>query len=388
MKQVLNLLFILIITGCQSEFPQDFESINKRLKNEYSSKTAGIGLSVVSDNSTIWSGAYGMANIALNKPMTTDHIINIASVSKLFVATAIMQLSERSLLSIDDNINRHLPFDISYPKNENLPITIRQLLTHKSSILDGQYYDESYTTDPHYKPLSEWLKNYLHIEGDAYSSNNFIDKDPGQQWTYSNIGFGVLALIVENVSGIKFDEYCQQYIFSPLEMKSTTWKEPLVKDRSATLYAFFSEEPHDDELSKIYKLLESKSIDLRKYLPIKSYRFPNYPDGLLYSTVNDLSRYAQCILNGGKFKNHKILDPNSIDSMFELQGKDEKKQGLCWRYTGFENIWGHGGDDPGVQSGLYIDRVKNRAMIMMKNSNLGSRTQVVKGMYKASLSLE
>ena len=71
--------------------------------------------------------------------------------------------------------------------------------------------------------------------------------------------------------------------------------------------------------------------------------------------------------------------------MFEIQGDPEDKQGLCWQYTGFGNIWGHGGDDPGVKTGLFLDRKNDRAMIMIKNSNLGNRIKIMKGLYQASM---
>jgi len=293
-----------------------------------------------------------------------------------------MQLSERELLSIDDNINIHLPFEIHYPNKEKQPITILHLLTHRSSIIDGKYYDDAYTTDLLYAPLSIWLENYLHKNGDAYATANFSEHGPGENSSYSNIGFGLLALIVENVSGIPFESYCQQQIFSPLEMTHTAWKYPKTKHDNATPYAFFSKKSQADQISK---LLETNSIRINTYLPITPYQFPNYPDGLLFSSVQDLSKFAQCILRNGNFNNQQILSAKSIDRMFEIQGDTEDKQGLCWQYTGFGNIWGHGGDDPGVKTGLFLDRKNDRAMIMIKNSNLGNRVKIMKDLYQASM---
>jgi len=383
MKNVVILFLLIVLFSCKKS-PQGFSSIEDKLKNEYSAETAGIALSVVSNDSTIWSMSFGMANIAEQKPMTTSHILNIASVSKVFVATAIMQLSEKELLSIHDDINMHLPFLVNYKDDKNSPITIQHLLTHRSSIIDGSYYENSYATESNRVNLSDWLENYLSESGTAYSISNFSESKPGDKWNYSNIGFGLLALIVENVSKTPFEVYCEQHIFEPLEMHNTAWKQTKDSSFITTSYAYFDEKPIAKHKEQIAKLLES-AITVNTYLPITPYHFPNYPDGLLYSSVSDLSKFAQCILNDGHYKNHQLLDSETINRMFEIQGTVEDKQGICWRFTGFGNIWGHGGDDPGVQTGLYLDRKKNRAMIMIKNSNLGSRTQVMKDLYLASI---
>lgn len=384
MKNLIILFLFAILVACQSKSPQGFSSIEAQLENKYSYETAGIALSVINNTSTIWSKSFGMANIAKNESMTTSHVLNIASVSKVFVATAIMQLSDRELISINDDINMYLPFKINYEDYGNKPITIHHLLTHRSSIIDGKYYDDSYTTESDYKNLSDWLENYLSESGTAFSTSNFSGFKPGEKWSYSNIGFGLLALIVENVSKISFEEYCKQYIFAPLEMHNTAWKQVNDKNLITTSYSYFNEEPADEHKEQISKLLK-KTIKLNTFLPITSYHFPNYPDGLLFSSVKDLSKFAQCILSNGNYKNYQLLNVETINQMFEIQGVATDKQGLCWRYTGFGNIWGHGGDDPGVQTGLYLDRKKNIAIILIKNSNFGSRTQVIKDLYKASI---
>lgn len=384
MKNLIALILVIIFTGCQSEPSKDFPTIMSNLNNEYSAQTAGVALAVLNDTLTIWSGAFGMANIAEQKSMTTNSIINIASVSKVFVATAVMQLAEKGLLEIDDDINKHLPFEINYKGKKKSPITIRHLLTHRSSIIDGKYYDDSYRTDSNYLPLSTWIENYLSEAGKEYSSNNFSEFNPGENWSYSNIGFGLLAILVENVSEIPFELYCEQHIFAPLNMQQTSWKQTKDNNTLAKSYAYFEDQPNAENDDQISNLING-SIELKKFIPIKPYHFPNYPDGLLFTSVEDLSKFAQCILNKGNYKKYQLLNSETINQMFLIQGDANDKQGLCWRFTGFKNIWGHGGDDPGVQTGLYFDRKCNRAMIVIKNSNLGSRTQLVKDLYLASI---
>ena len=384
MKKLIAFFLIITMIACNNKSTNEFSGIEEQLEKEYSSKTSGISLSVVSDSLTIWSESFGMADIKNNKKMSSEHILNIASVSKLFVATAIMQLSEQGLISINDDINIHLPFKVSYAKLKNSPIRIHHLLTHRSTIIDSKYYENSYTTEPDHKDLSDWIENYLSESGTAFSSNNFSEFNPGENWNYSNLGFGLLALIVENISNTPFEVYCEKNIFTPLKMSKTAWKESKDTSLITMPYAYFDEAPKGTQKQQISKFLKH-SIKLNSYLPITPYHFPNYPDGLLFSSVEDLSKFAQCILNDGFYQNYQLLKIETINQMFEIQGASADKQGLCWRYTGFGNIWGHGGDDPGVQTGLYLDRKNKRAMVLIKNSNLGSRTKVIKEIYKASL---
>ena len=385
MRNLIRNILLLSALGysCTQSSNTTFESITDQLRAKYEGKTAGVAMAVVNESKEIWSNSFGMANIANFESMTVDHVINIASVSKLFVATAVMQLVEEGVLNLQTDINEYLPFAVVNPKYPTQFITVEQLLTHRSSIQDSPYYEDSYTADTTILRLEDWLRSYFTPRMIYYSEENFSANAPGTIKQYSNLGYGLLGLIVEQVSSQSFDEYCEVHIFQPLKMESTKWLRPQPFGLAATAYLYMEELPGDEMLLKL-NTISTEPIVAKEYIPLRRYRFPNYPDGLLYSSVNDLKKFVQMVLNGGAADENRILKEEPLKQMLSLNGVESDKQGLGWSYSGMGAIWGHGGDDPGVQTGLYLDIESKLGMIMIKNSNVGSRTDLLKQLYKAA----
>ncbi len=124
-----------------------------------------------------------------------------------------MQLWENGQLSLEEDINIYLPEPIRNPHFPDIPITIQQLLTHTSSINDGSAYGESYSCGDPKISLTDWITNYLRKEGTFYNEmENFLLKEPGEQHQYSNVGYGLLGYIVEEITDKPFNSYCQQHI--------------------------------------------------------------------------------------------------------------------------------------------------------------------------------
>ena len=185
----------------------------------------GLSACIIKDDQIIWKGAYGYANILQNKLVTDSTLFHIASVSKPFTGTAIMQLWENGLFELDDDINKYLPFEVRNPDFPNDPITFRMLLTHTSSISDNMDV---------FRPLNVWdmdspvalgsfLENYLVPGGDYYLAKNWYGQPPGVKWDYANVGAALIGYLVETVSEISFEQYCQDSIFVPLGMNETSW---------------------------------------------------------------------------------------------------------------------------------------------------------------------
>ena len=107
-------------------------------------KIPGFAACIVKDGTLTWSKSYGQADIRNNVPMSIDGIMNIGSISKTFAAAATMQLWEKGLIDLDTDINKYLDFEIRNPSYPHKPITIFQILTHTSSIVDGKAYHDSY----------------------------------------------------------------------------------------------------------------------------------------------------------------------------------------------------------------------------------------------------
>ena len=210
---------------------EPLETDPKRLADQLmarydNSDTPGGVVSVFRDGNTIFSRAYGMANLSYDIPFEVDTRTNIGSTSKQFTAFAIMLLAERGELSLDDDIRLHIP---------ELPdlgetITIRHILTHTSG-------------------LREFL-NLLSMSGRRLDHGDFIDRkeliqivqrqpalqnSPGAEWNYNNTAFGLAAVIVERISGQPFPEFMEDNVFAPLQMTRTLVRpspEHIVKDKS------------------------------------------------------------------------------------------------------------------------------------------------------------
>ncbi|RLD57136.1 MAG: serine hydrolase, partial [Bacteroidetes bacterium] len=264
---------------CSPVQSQDsFKELEKYIVSQViENKIPGIACCVVKENRMIWSGAYGWANIEKGIPMSIDGIMNIASISKTFTATAVMQLWEKEEIRLDTDINLYLPFPVRNPHHPELPITVSQLLTHTSSIVDGDYYDASYSDGDPLISLEDWVTGYLVPGGQFYNEKqNFSKTAPGFEHEYSNVGFGLLGYLVERISGMPFNEYCRVHIQEPLGMKQSGWFiHEIDSSKHITPYEFTAQENQ----------------------PLELYSFPNYPDGLLRTSVRELSYFLLAIMN-------------------------------------------------------------------------------------------
>ena len=155
---------------------------------------------VIKNNSVIWSDSYGYSNVYQRKKATLDSIYIIGSNSKSVVGTAFMQLYERGLVDLDENINSYLPFEIFNPNYPDINITARMLLAHQSSLSDNLGDLASF-----YKYMnnrSKWVKERITVDGELYKEHYWGDFKPGEQNYYSNMGFITVSLIVEIISTI------------------------------------------------------------------------------------------------------------------------------------------------------------------------------------------
>lgn len=197
----------------------------------------------------VWAEGHGWADVKRKIPMTPKTIMSIASVSKTFTATAVMQLWERGLVDLDADVSRYLHYEVN-PKHPSVAITARRLLNHRSSIRDGQsFWDENFTCGDPAVALDDWLEGYLKPGGAYYDANdNFHDWAPGmlkqdQPDGYSNVAYALLGHLVERVTGTPYADYCAEHIFVPLGMKSTGWYlHDVDLDRHAVPYGKVSKE--------------------------------------------------------------------------------------------------------------------------------------------------
>src|SRR5512132_648905 len=218
----------------------DFETfldalIPSQLRNR---NIAGAVVSVVKDGQVLFQKGYGYADVEEKKPVLPDQtLFRPGSISKLFTATAVMQLVEQGKLDLDRDVNDYLDFPI--PKTYPEPVTLRQLLTHTGGF-EETLKNLFVAHESDIKPLRTYLVNEM-------PARIF---PPGKIPSYSNYGFTLAGYIVERVSGEKFERYIENHILKPLGMNNSTFDQPLPPQLTSQMskgYLSASKKPRDFE---------------------------------------------------------------------------------------------------------------------------------------------
>lgn len=369
-----------------------FYSLTTSLK-EITIKESLPGMSVilVNANHIIYKRSFGYADVAKKRHYTSRSTQNIGSVSKTFIAVALMKAIELGYFNLETDINTILPFKVQNPKYPNSIITVRELSNHSSSILDNPaIYPDTYQFDEDFAaydtaayktlqnlgyrkqvsdaPLKTFLKDYLSIKGKYYSLNNFGSIAPGGSSRYSNIASALAAYLIEVQSGVSYAEFTEKYILTPLRMYNSGW--------------FLNAKELNHYAKPYYDLVASFPF----------YHYITYPDGGLRSNTADLSKYLIALIKGYN-GDQSLLSRQSYQTMFSPQfSKDHPPEGvnLLHRNKGiFWNLYtngtiGHDGDDPGVSSFLFFNTKTGKGGIFLCNKYLPDKTQIINVLVQAT----
>src|SRR5215471_2971951 len=270
---------------------EDFETfldalIPSQLQNR---NIAGAVVSVVKDGQVLFQKGYGYADVEAKKPVLPDQtLFRPGSISKLFTATAVMQLVEQGKLDLDRDVNEYLDFAI--PKTYPEPVTLRRLLTHTAGF-EETLKNLFVAHESDMKPLRSYLVNQM-------PARIF---PPGKIPSYSNYGFSLAGYIIERVSGEKFERYLDNHIFKPLRMTSSTFDQPLPPQL-------------DSQISKGYRDAAKKPRDFEFVQAA--------PAGAFSTTAVDMTRFMLAFLQDGSVDGVAILKPETVRQMetrqFEL----------------------------------------------------------------------
>jgi CubicO group peptidase (beta-lactamase class C family) len=373
-KQFKILLFIWITfysqkAICQNKSQQEVK-VDEYITNTMNkSGIVGIGAAVIVNKKLVWTKGYGYADRDTKTPFTPNTIMNVASIAKTFTGVCIMKAVEEGKLSLDEDINKYLPFKVINPNFPNEKITLRHLTTHTSSLTDRYpFYGDStiFYGGKKPEPLGEFLKNYFTPTGKYYSQDNFLKSKPGQTRDYSNVGAGLAGYIVEIVTGKHLKENGKQLIFKPLKMNNTAWALA------------------DIDTNKHTKLYDKKGEKISK---IEWYEGTTYPDGGIRTTVNDLSKFFIAMLSDGKYKQTRILKEETAKEMVRFQHNETNKpdnikldklnQGIFWATKLGATRMGHNGSDPGVRTFMLSDLSKEIGVIIFYNTSLNENEEGV-----------
>ncbi|MDZ7639745.1 MAG: serine hydrolase domain-containing protein [Bryobacterales bacterium] len=269
---------------------------------------------IVKDGKVAHFEAVGYADIEANKPMRTDSIFQIMSMTKPITGIGIMLLMEEGKLSVTDPVERHLPeFRNQWMVSERVgkeqmtlvrpsrPITILDLLTHTSGMANFMPEGMSDFMQTMDRPLNEAVTAYAQVP---------LQFQPGTQWMYSNMGIDTLGRIIEVASGMKYEDFLKQRLFDPLGMKDSFFYPPADKR---------------ERIAMVYRLEQGKWVkagagilggDPAKYRPGAKYPGPSFG---LFSTAEDLAMVTQMMLNGGTLNGKRILSPATVKMMTTVQ---------------------------------------------------------------------
>ncbi len=296
---------------------------------------------IIHKDRVIWASGFG-------EQSSLDTVFMIASITKTFTATAVLQLYEQGLIDLDADVNDYLPFPLRNPKYPDKSITTRMLLSHKSSLGGSQesYYDVTFQdlwrklgffNETYVFPsYPNWIKEYFHPNGSLYTPSVWNGYPPGPAGiaTYANVGFDILGLIIERITSKPLEVYLNEEIFSPLGITNTGFNRTQFDQEKIVIPYFWN-----DTLDEVE--------------PLPKYDCYAYGAGALRTTVMDLSNYLIAHMNGGiSTTGFKILESNTIDLMHDCTHSSlGAGYGYGWARDSITSEWtGHNGGTVGTRA--------------------------------------
>lgn len=385
-----NMLFKLRMMFCVWLLAGFAESRSQNLQSEVNAVATSydmMGGAVVTfcESGILESCYFGKADLVRNLAVSAQTKFRIASISKSITALAIMQLKAQGLLNIDQNISTLLGYPVTNPSYPGVAITARMLLSHTSSIVDGNTYagflNATYTNNP----IPD-LNEILTPGGAFYSSSTYNSIQPGTYFNYSNLNYVILGTLVEKASNMRFDVYCRQMIFQPLGVDASFNVNDLADiDSVAVLYR------------KINSVWTPQADDFQGTQPVFS-NLTGYaagtnggrfgPQGGLRISAHDLATLFLCLANAENGA-CMLIDSASFAEMKSNQWTYNGSNGnnyfglfRSWglgihRLTGTAGndvvlpgstfMYGHTGEAYGLVSDAYYDETRKAGFVFITN---------------------
>lgn len=367
-----------IISFAQNRYSLDAEIINVMEKYH----AIGVSAVVVKDDNIVYTRSFGYNpdynDTTLRMAIPTDGVYVIQSISKSFIATAIMQLVENGKISLEDDVNNYLNFKVRNPNYMTVPITIRMLLCHRSSINDRHY---GWTFDQINPQKGEkWRECYNYYQ-------------PGTKFSYCNLNYNLLGAIIERVTGDRFFDYIDSHIVTPMglyasynltKIDSTQLVKALEYDKQSKKYkkdAYIYNYPHYKIILNNYQLGSSSTAYFS-------------PSGGMKISAVDLAKYMIMYMNYGEYHGRRIISRKSVMEMWRPQGDDESenvyfsKYGLSFsrwsKIVEGESFVGITGGAHGVHSAMYFNPEKKYGFVVICNgctSDIKMKDSIVKILY-------
>ena len=319
----------------------------------------GMAIGIVKGDEVAYAKGFGVQSLETQTPVTLDTIFCVQSISKCFVATAVLQMVERGKLDLDAPLVQYLPY-FQMDDERYRQITIRQALSHTSGMPDMEE--------------SEYVELVTHPEYDDESAERFVRglnnrkliASPGERFSYSNIAYNVLGDMLAKVAGNSFEEVMREHILIPSGMPNSTF---MLADIPTNLLAV----PH----------LRSPEM---KVNPVYPYHRADTPSSFLHTTVIDMCHWGSTALNRGSYLNQNILSPAGYDLMWTAVAKRGsspsmyEEMGLGWSLGHYKDVKTvcHGGGGFGWNAFLLILPEKNCAAVILCNEESNAHVRVTR----------
>ena len=270
-------------------------------------KAPGMGIGIIKNGKVLYAKGLGMKNKDTGEPVTAQTVFHMASVSKPFVSTAILQLVEQGKLNLDDLVTKHLPYfkmrDKRYKK-----ITVKHLLLHTAGVPDVGPSPKYEWDKPQYddKALERHVKSLASLK---------LDFRPGRRRPkYTNNGYEILGDIIAKASGMSFEAFLKKYLLKPSEMKNSSF---LLSDIPKNL------------LSSPHVKNSQKQVVVSKVYP---YNRKHAPSSCLHSNIDDMLKFAITNLYKGMYKQTRVFSEKTYDLLMTPLVRENKiyQYGMGW----------------------------------------------------------
>ncbi len=381
-------------------------------KTAASPELAGLAIVVADRTHVLRREGYGRAvidpgNVSRQRPLTAETPVRVASISKLVVAIAVMRLVEQGRLDLDQDVSAYLGWTLRNPAHADVPITLRRLLSHTSSLIDG----------PGYRlPLGTALRDNL-------GAAHWAPTPAGSHFAYANLNYGVIATVMEAATGERFDRLMTRLVLAPLSLDAGyNWSgaSDAAVAGAAVLYRKGADEAHwasdgpwvaqvDDRQGHwpaCPVASDGPVCDLAGYVPGGNGTLFSPQGGLRISALG-LARIGQMLLRGGEIDGVRILAPASVRALMtpvwragpgDADGPDNfdglmrcygpglhclaggRDQPLAGRTL---HWWGHSGEAYGLYGGLWVDHARGRVFVFLMT---GSADDPMKAPHRSAFS--
>ena len=330
-------------------FAQSANDVIQELMKETGS--VGMSVAVVKKGKLIFTDAYGYRDLENKKLLDSRDIFRIASISKSFTATSIMQLVDAGKVNLDEDVSNLIGFTVRNPKFPDKIISLRLMLSHLSSINDNEGYFNLDVIDPNKNP--NWMKAY-------------IDYAPGDSFLYCNLNYNMIGAILERASQQRFDDYVIQQVLKPLSLYGGYDVTKLDSSRFAYIYEYNTDSKKYTRSAGAYAVRSElkDGYQLGRTTPVFS------PTGGMKISAPDLAQYMMMHMRMGKYKGGKLLSKKNAILMQEPVSIKEPYGFALETSTTMipgETLIGHTGVAYGLYSAMFFHPDKEYGIVVIIN---------------------